>query len=130
MSLDNAVARYNYRVWSADDGDRPDKPNATAWAPLTAAERFVGEHHADFDYAKVVEVLVEDAFGIVFAFVVTATQETSFSASAKEPVSVEALRVGLRRLLEVYALPVHASDGVAYVNRQSVVHALRKLERK
>lgn len=121
------MSAFRFRVWVPNDGDRPEGgPNVAATSASEAAETFVLLHWSDLDHPDTVDVIVETETGARHSLTVTAQRDVSFCATPTVSSTVD-----LRAAIDaVERLPIHAAEGVAYVNRQSVVHELRKLEKR
>jgi hypothetical protein len=115
-----------FRVWHRYDGERPEKPNALGPSISDAAESWVEGRWEGMDHPNEAEVLVEGTDGKQHCYTVTAKREVSFSAVPTLPAMAEVERA----IHDIGTLPVHADSGVAYVNRQSVIHLLRTLGRE
>ena len=116
-----------FRVWSAGE-DRPDTgPNQEAVTVTEAAARWMEYHWADNDHPESLDLIVEAAeSGDQYRYTATATQDVTFSAKPTEPALIDVERA----VANVKALRVSAIDGAPYVNRDSVIAALRNFGRR
>jgi len=117
-------------VWDPNDGDRPETPNVRAYSLPEAATKFVERNWSSMDHPETVDVLIESAMVSEprqqYRYTVTATQDVSFSAAPRESPTVD-VEDAICHLGKLEAL---ASNGAAFVNRQTVIALLRRLGRQ